>query len=106
MFPVKGIQFALYFQHVVETIGSRAAVEVAVNAASWAHQLLRLKPVSRFPFMSTALAGLQRQLAKPKEKKIISVEMSALVQSVDSSLANLCLMAMAQPREFWILMSL
>ena len=76
MLPVKDMKFALYLQHLVETTGSRSAVEVAVNAASWAHQLTGLKPVSSFPFVRAVLAGLQRQLAKPKEKEEpISVEM-------------------------------
>lgn len=97
VFPVQDIQFALYLQHVAETTGSRAAVEAAVNAASWAHQLAGLKPVSSFPFVQAMWAGLQRQLAKPKEKKEpISVEMLvAMVQSADGSLADLRLMAMA-----------
>ena len=97
VFPVQDIQFALYLQHVSEATDSRAAVEAAVNGVSWAHQLAGFKPVSSFPFVQVVLAGLQRQLAKPKKKKEpISVGMlSAMVQSADGSLTDLRLMAMA-----------
>lgn len=97
VFPVQDIQFALYLQHVAETTKSRAAVETAVNAASWAQQLAGLRPVSSFPFVQVVLSGLQRTLAKPKKKKEpVTVEMlAALVQSSDGSLADLRLIAMA-----------
>ena len=96
-FPVQDIQFALYLQHLSETTESRTTVEAAVNAVSWAHQLAGLNPVSSYPFVRVVLAGLQRQLAKPKKKKEpITVEMlSAMAQSVDGSLADLRLIAMA-----------
>ena len=97
MFPVQEVQFTLYIQHLAETTESKAAVEVAVNAVSWAHQMAGLEPISSSPFVRTVLAGLQRQLAKPKTKKEpITVEMlAAMVQSSDGSLADLRLMAMA-----------
>ena len=96
VFPVQDIQFALYLQHVSETTKSRAAVETAVTAASSAHQLAGLRPVSCFPFVQVVLSGLQRTLAKPKKKKEpVTVEMlAALVQSSDGSLTDLRVMAM------------
>ena len=39
VFPVEVPQFALYLQHLGETTKSRAAVEEAVNAVSWAQRL-------------------------------------------------------------------
>ena len=66
MFPVQDLQFALYIQHLSETTESRAAVEVAVNAVSWAHQMAGLQPISSSPVVRAVLGGLQRQLAKPK----------------------------------------
>ena len=97
VFPVQDIQFALYLQHLAEATESRATVEAAVNAESWAHQLAGLDPVSSYPLVRAVLAGLQRQLAIPKKKKEpITVEMLlAMVQSADGCLADLCLIAMA-----------
>lgn len=37
VFPVQDMQFALYHQHLAETMGSKPAVEEAGNALSWAH---------------------------------------------------------------------
>ena len=56
-----------------------------------------LQPLSSSQFVHTVLAGLQRQLAKPKAKKEpITVEMlTPMVQSSDGSLPNLRLMAMS-----------
>ena len=97
MFPAEDLQFALYIQHLAETTESRAAVEVAVNAMSWAHQMAGLQPISGSPFVRTVLAGLQRQLAKPITKKepVTVAMLAAMVQSSDGSLADLRLMAMA-----------
>ena len=69
MFPVDEVHFALYLQHVANTTNSRASVEEAVNAISWAHQLAGLPPISSSAFVRATLAGLQRKLAKPKVKK-------------------------------------
>ena len=82
VFLVQNIQFALYTELVSETIKSRAAVETAVNAASWAHQQSALRTVSSFQFLQVMLSGLNWTLAKPKKnKEPITVEMlAALVQ--------------------------
>ena len=68
-------------------------------AALWVHELAGLRPASSFQFVLVVLSGLQRTLAKPKKKNESStVEMlAALVQSADSSLADVWLMAMALP---------
>lgn len=75
-FPVKDYQFALYLQHIADTVGSRSAVEEAVNAVSWLQQLAGLASVGESPLVKATLAGLQRQLAKPTVKKEpVTVEM-------------------------------
>lgn len=68
-FPVLDYQFALYLQHIATTVGSKSAVEEAVNAVSWMQQLAGQEGVSQSPIIKATLAGLQRQLAKPKKKK-------------------------------------
>ena len=68
-FPVVDYQFALYLQHIAETLSSKSAVEEAVNAIYWLHQLAGQEPISQSPIVKTTLAGLQRQLAKPKKRK-------------------------------------
>ncbi len=40
------IHFTLYVQHVGETVKSKSAVQEAVNAIGWVHQLLGLPPCS------------------------------------------------------------
>ena len=98
VFPVQDIEFSLYLQHIAETTESKATVDGAVNAVSWAHHLMAgLQPITSFPFVHSVQAGLQRQLAKPKVKKEpVSVEMlTALVQSLDGSLLDLRLVTMA-----------
>ena len=97
IFPVHDLHFALYLQYLAEKTESRSAVEVAVSAVSWAHQMAGLQPISGSPFVSAVLSGLQRQLAKPKTKKepITSDMLSAMVKSCDGSLSDLRLMAMA-----------
>ena len=97
VFPVQDVQFALYLQNLLEVTDSRAAVEVAVNAVSWVHRMAGLQPILDSPFVRSVLAGLQRQLAKPKSKKEpITVDMlTAMVQSCDGSLADLRLVSMA-----------
>lgn len=68
--PIAVSKFALYLQWVGETSQSRAAVEEAVNAASW---LQRIRGedvlVSRNPLICSIVEGFQRQLARPKVKK-------------------------------------
>ena len=57
--PVKDYQFTLYLQHIVTMVGSRTAVEEAVNSVSWLQQLPGQTSVSGSPIEKTALAGLQ-----------------------------------------------
>ena len=93
------VHLALYLQHLAETVTSKSAVEEAVNAIGWAHQLAGLPPVVGSPFVKATLGGLQRQLARPKvRKEPITVEMlGALVEKlgVTPSLADVRLAASA-----------
>ena len=85
--PVDEVHFALYLQHVANTTNSRASVEEAVNAISWAHQLAGLPPISSSAFVRATLAGLQRKLAKPKVKKepITASMLTTLVESLGTA---------------------
>ena len=69
MYPVHDVHFALYLQHLGESTKSKAAVDEAVNAISWVHELSGLPSVAGSPFIGAVQAGLQRMLAKPKAKK-------------------------------------
>ena len=87
VFPVGEVPFALYLQHLGETVKSKSAVEEAVNAVSWVHQLSGLPAVTESPFVRATLSGLQRRLAKPKVKKepVTADMLLALVESLGQS---------------------
>ena len=97
IYPVQEMQFALYLQHLAETTVSKAAVDEAVNAVSWAHQLAGLASVAQAPFVHTILAGLHSQLAKPKHKKepITTEILSAIVHAAKDTLTDVRLAAIA-----------
>ena len=48
---------------------TKAAIEEAVNALSWLHQVAGLPPVSGLLLVQAALAGHRRILAQPKSAK-------------------------------------
>lgn len=87
VYPVKEAHFALYLQYLAETSKSKATVEEAVNAIAWVQQLADHQPVSASPFIRATLAGLQRQLARPKvRKEPVTVEMlNSIVGSLGPS---------------------
>ena len=91
------MHFALYLQHLSESSGSRSAVEEATNAISWVQQVAGHQPVTSSVIVRTTLAGLQRQLAKPKKRKepITTGMLSKIVRSLGTSpsLADLRLAA-------------
>ena len=104
VFPVNEVHLALYLQHLSEKLHSWSAVQEAVNAVSWVHQLSGRDPVAQSPFVQATLAGLKRILAKPKVKKEpVTVDMLAmLVGSLGKTpslsevrLASSCLLAFA-----------
>ena len=66
MFPVRETDFALYLQHLSDTVGSKSTVEKAVNAVGWVHQLSGYPTLAESPFVRIVLDGLQRNLAKPQ----------------------------------------
>lgn len=68
-FPASTIHVALYLQHLGQSKGSKAAIEEAVNALSWAHSMAGLPSPTTDPFIHTVLDGLKRSLAKPVNKK-------------------------------------
>ena len=65
-FPVQAVHLALYLQHLSESVQSKAAVEEAVHALSWLHEVAGLEPVSSVPIVQATLSGLRRVLAKPQ----------------------------------------
>ena len=69
MLPGQDLLFALYLWYLSTMTESRSTVEAAVKAVLWAHQLTGLQPISGSPFMHVVLAGLRRELAKPRTKK-------------------------------------
>ena len=87
IYPVQEVHFALYLQHLGESVQTRAAVEEAVNGVGWVHQLGGQQPIAAFPFVQVALEGLQHTLAKPKIcKEPITAEMlMALVNCLGPS---------------------
>ena len=97
--PVREVHLALYLQHVGGVTRSKSAVEEAVHAISWVHQISGLPSVTESPFVRATLAGLQRKLAKPKTKKEpVTKEMLArMVGSLsdDPSLSDVRLVASA-----------
>ena len=65
-FPVQDIHFVLYLQHLSESIQSKSAVEEAVHAVSWLHQMADLSSIVGSSIVLATLGGLRRELAKPK----------------------------------------
>ena len=97
VYPAKDVEFAMYLQHLAETTSSKAAVETAINAVSWVHQLAVLKPIAESQFVGAMRDGLMRKLARPVEKKepITSDMLATMASSSNGSLADLRLLAMA-----------
>ena len=46
VFPVQEVHFVLYLQHLSEIAKSKSAVEEAVNAISWVHQISGLPAIT------------------------------------------------------------
>ena len=87
VFPIEVVNFALYLQHLSQSTQSRSAVELAVNAAGWVNRLSGEPPIGASPFIQATLAGLQRQLTKPKVRKepVTAPMLAALVDSLGTS---------------------
>ena len=67
--PVSGMHFALYLVHLSNRVGSKSAVESAVNAVNWAHELMGSQLMTEEPLVKACLKGLKRRLAKLVVKK-------------------------------------
>ena len=101
--PVKEHHLVLYLQHLGDTVGSKSAVEEAVNALAWMHSTAGLaSPITTI--VKATLEGLQRKLAKPVQKKApVTVEMlGRMVEDAkmsgslsDLRLTTVCLLASA-----------
>ena len=65
--------YAKYLQHLVSK-GSRSAVEEAVHAVSWVHQIAGLQNSSDHPTVHAVMDGARQLLAAPKQKEPITVE--------------------------------
>ena len=57
-FPFQAVHLALYLRHLSESVQSKAAVEEAVHALSWLHEVAGLEPVSSVPIVQATLSGL------------------------------------------------
>ena len=68
-------------------VRSKSAVEEAVNAVSWVHQISGLPAVTEASFVRATLSGLQRRLARPKVKKepVTADMLMVLVKSLGQS---------------------
>ena len=61
----------LYLLHLSESTGSKVAVEEAVHALTWLHELVGLQQLGgcRSPLVKSMVEGLKWILAKPKVRK-------------------------------------
>ena len=67
--PADKVHFALYLQHLGETVKSKAAVEEAANSIKWVHRTAGFQAITDSTLVRATISGLQRKLAKPKVKK-------------------------------------
>ena len=98
------MHLVLFLLHLDKKLHSSSAVQKAVNAIGWVHQLSGLDSVTQATFVQATLTGLKRILAKPKVKKEpVTVDMLAtFVDSLgentslsDVHLTASCLLAFA-----------
>ena len=97
--PAPAVHFALYLVHLGESTGSKAAVNSAINAVAWAHELLGVESVTKEPLVKVTFKGLQRKLAKPvvKKKPVSPSMLKSMAQSMgrEPSLSEVRLLAIA-----------
>ena len=90
--------FRTLLQHLSESVQSRAAVEEAVHALSWLHEVAGLESVGTSPIVQATLAGLRRMLARPKSRKepVTADMLKEMVEAAgpDPSLMDVRLLAM------------
>ena len=68
-YPVQDVHFALYLQHLGNTMKSKAAVEEAINAISWVHGLFGLPPVAKSPFVEAFLSRFAKDASQAQEEE-------------------------------------
>ena len=61
-FPAKPFQTALYFCFLSKSAKTSAPVQEAVNALSWAHQLVVVKDPADHPLVKQVLAGAKKNM--------------------------------------------
>ena len=67
-FPAQPAHVALYLQHLIETSEAKTAVDDAVNALAWVHELGGL-PSPSHPTVRTMQESAHRIKGRPKVKK-------------------------------------
>lgn len=101
---ISEIHLVLYMQYLRDSVGSKSAVETAVNCIAWVHELAGYPPISSVLIVVATLKGLQHLLGKPITRKepITSTMLQAMVASMpktpllsDIRLAAVALMAYA-----------
>ena len=68
-FPAKPMHIALYLQYLVNTVKSKSATSVAVNALAWAHRMAGMESPTENSLVRTVVDALDRSLAQPKTRK-------------------------------------
>lgn len=93
VFPVDTIHLALYLQYLGNSTGLRAAVEEAVYALAWIHQVTGLPSPADDCFVQALLGELRCMLALPivKKQPVTSKLLNVMVQACqpDTSLGDL-----------------
>ena len=68
-FPAKPMHIALYLQYLANTVKSKSATSVAVNALAWAHRMAGMESPTENSLVRTVVDALDRSLAQPKTRK-------------------------------------
>ena len=84
----------LYMQSVGERTKSKSAVEEVYNAIAWAHRVGDQQAPTESAAVKLTLQGLQRQLAKPVQKKkpITAGMLASIVTDAEQSNSGLALL--------------
>ena len=102
-FPAQPAHVALYLQHLLETSEAKTAVDDAVNALAWVHELGGLPSPTSHPTVRTMQESAHRIKGRPKVKKepatpqLLQKMVSMLAQEsaslLDIRTATICLLA-------------
>ena len=90
VFPVNKHCVALYLHHLGEKLGSKSAVEDAINALNWVHNLAGVQSPTHSPLVQATAEGLRRSLARPVQKKT-PMSVDILSEIVKDAEAHPCL---------------